>query len=188
MRLIDKHLPYTKDDCIRDTKEHISQVREFMMIVANQIIQRALVHDKSKLESPEVEIFTEYTPKLKSSTYGSDEYKGFLKGMGKALKHHYENNSHHPEHYKKYVCNGCFKEFKQMPNHCNVCMYSQFQEEPDITQMNLLDIIEMFCDWKAATMRHNDGDIRKSIELNQKRFRYSDDLKKIFENTITILE
>lgn len=181
-------MEYSKEDCIRDTKEHISQVREFMMIVVNQLIQRALVHDTSKLESPEVEIFTEYTPKLKHSTYGSEEYKGFLKGMGVALEHHYAHNSHHPEHYKKYVCNGCFKEFNVMPNHCDVCMYSQFQEEADITQMDLLDIVEMFCDWKAATMRHTDGDIVKSIELNKKRFRYSDDLEQIFRNTTRLFD
>lgn len=179
---------YTREDCIRDTKEHISQVREFMMIVSNQLIQRALVHDQSKLESPEVEIFTEYTPKLKHSTYGSDEYKGFLKGMGVALQHHYEHNSHHPEHYKKYVCNGCFKEFKEMPNHCDVCWYRQFQEEPDISQMDLLDIVEMFCDWKAATMRHDNGDIYKSIEYNKNRFKYSDDLASIFRNTVKYFE
>ena len=182
-------MEYTKEDCIRDTKEHISKVREFMMVVVNQLIQRALVHDKSKLESPEVEIFTEYTPKLKHSTYGSDEYKGFLKGMGEALRHHYECNSHHPEHYKKFVCDICFKEYKvAQPNCCEVCLNGTFTEESDITQMDLLDIVEMFCDWKAATMRHTDGDIRKSIEFNKKRFKYSDDLEQIFMNTAKLFD
>lgn len=181
-------MEYTKDDCVRDTKEHIAQVREFMIQFANELLQRSLVHDASKIKSPEVEIFTEYTPKLKDSTYGSDEYKEFLKGMGEGLTHHYEHNSHHPEHYKKYVCNGCFKEFKgSHPNHCDVCMYSQFQEEPDIKQMNLLDIVEMLCDWKAATMRHNDGDISRSIEFNKKRFKTGNELESIFHNTITDL-
>jgi hypothetical protein len=183
-----KHVEYTQEQCKKDTMEHINQVREFMMIVAKHLIDRALIHDQSKLESPEIEIFTEYTPKLKNSTYGSDKYKGFLKGMGEALKHHYAHNSHHPEHYKKYVCNGCFKEFQAMPNHCDVCMYSQFQEESDMKQMNLLDIVEMFCDWKAATMRHADGDIYKSIDHNKGRFKYSDDLAAIFRNTAKLFE
>ena len=51
-----------------------------------------------------------------------------------------------------------------------------------------LDILEMLCDWKAATLRHKDGDIRKSIEINQKRFGYSDELKRIFLNTLSIIE
>ena len=48
--------------------------------------------------------------------------------------------------------------------------------------------IEMICDWKAATLRHNDGDIRRSIEKNQERFGYSDDVKAILLNTIESLE
>lgn len=147
---------YTKEDCIRDTKEHISQVREFMMQFTKELTERALIHDKSKLVSPEVEIFTEYTPKLKGSTYGSDEYRSFLEGMNVALKHHYENNSHHPEHYR----NG-------------------------IQDMNLFDIVEMFCDWHAATMRHDGGNLIKSISFNKNRFKYSHDLKRIFENTVS---
>lgn len=146
---------YTKEDCVRDTKEHIAQVGEFMIMFANELLKRALVHDQSKLESPEVEIFTEYTPKLKHSTYGSEEYKDFLKGMGVALEHHYKNNSHHPEHY-----------------------------ENGIKEMDLVDIVEMVCDWKAATMRHANGDIIKSIEINKQRFNYSDELESIFKNTV----
>jgi hypothetical protein len=107
------------------------------------------------LESPELEIFTEYTPKIKTSTYGSEEYKAFLKEMQFALIHYFANNSHHPEHY-----------------------------ENGIRGMNLFDIIEMFCDWKAATMRHDNGDIRKSIEINKDRFNMSDDLAQIFRNTV----
>lgn len=148
-------MSYTQTDCIRDTKEHISQVREFMLIFAQELIRRALVHDQSKLEAPELDVFTEYTPKLKDSTYGSEEYKTFLAEMQVALKHHYANNSHHPEHYD----NG-------------------------IRGMDLADIVEMMCDWKAATMRHTDGDITKSIEFNKTRFDYSDDLEQIFKNTV----
>lgn len=103
----------------------------------------------------EKEIFDQFTPLLKNSTYGSEEYKKFLTEMKVGLDHHYENNSHHPEHFD----NG-------------------------IQGMSLFDLLEMLCDWKAATMRHADGDIHKSIEINQKRFGYSDELKKIFLNTL----
>lgn len=53
-----------------------------------------------------------------------------------------------------------------------------------ISGMNLIDLIEMLCDWKAATIRHNDGDIRKSIAINQKRFGYSDEMKRFMLNTV----
>lgn len=158
-RRLDYKNTYTAEQCKKDTMDHINQVREFMMICITQLTERARIHDQSKLKSPELEIFTEYTPKLKNSTYGSEEYKDFLKGMGTALQHHYENNSHHPEHF-----------------------------ENGIRGMNLLDVVEMFCDWKAATLRHADGDIYKSIDHNQKRFGYSDDLAEIFRNTAALLE
>lgn len=146
-------------DSTVDTFKHIAVVRGFLMRVVQSIINRAEAHDLSKLESPEKEVFDEYTPKLAESTYGSDEYKEFLKGMGVALQHHYQANSHHPEHYVK-----------------------------GIAGMSLLDLVEMLCDWKAATMRHNNGDILRSVELNQARFGYSDELKQIFLNSIKELD
>ena len=36
--------------------------------------------------------------------------------------------------------------------------------------MNLVDIVEMLVDWKAASLRHNDGNILKSLESNRTRF------------------
>jgi len=144
-----------KEECKKETQEHIDKVNSFMLTISDDIIERAKVHDASKLESPELETFTEFTPKLKQSTYGSKEYGEFLKSMKIALNHHYASNRHHPEHFS----NG-------------------------IKGMNLVDVIEMICDWKASSMRHSDGNIEKSIEMNQERFEYSDDIKQILLNTI----
>lgn len=141
-------------DSREDTKQHIQQVRVFTEIIAEAIIIRGYYHDQSKLQSPEKEIFDEYTPKLATTTYGSEEYKIYLEEMKVALKHHYSKNRHHPEYH---------------PN--------------GIHDMNLVDLIEMLCDWKAATMRHNDGDIMKSIEINQGRFGYDDEIKQLMINT-----
>ena len=74
--------------------------------------------------------------------------------MKPILDHHYKNNRHHPEYHK----NG-------------------------IDDMNLIDLVEMFCDWLAATKRHADGDIMKSIKHNKDRFKMNEQLVKIFENT-----
>lgn len=56
-----------------------------------------------------------------------------------------------------------------------------------ISQMNLLQIIEMLVDWKAASERHEDGNIIKSILHNQKRFKMSDQLTAILINTAQAL-
>ena len=74
--------------------------------------------------------------------------------MKPALDHHYANNRHHPEHF-----------------------------ENGISDMNLIDLIEMICDWKSATARHSDGDIKRSIIINTNRFKLSDQLAKILSNT-----
>lgn len=152
-------MTYTKQDCINDTQEHINQVRKFMNEITTELYQRAIEHDASKLEEPELSIFVEYTPKLASTTYGSDEYKEHLKGMQKGLKHHYEHNSHHPEHW-----------------------------DEGVNDMSLLDIVEMLADWKAATQRHADGDIMKSLEINIKRFGIDEQLAGILRNTIKELK
>ncbi len=141
-------------DSTKDTKEHIGKVQDRMLDVHIRLIMRAVTHDDSKLESPEKEIFDQVTPKLRTLTYGSDEYKAGIAELGEALTHHYAVNSHHPEHY---------------PNGVN--------------GMSLLDAMEMFCDWKAASERHADGDFAKSLEINRKRFGISDQLAEIFENT-----
>ena len=143
-----------KYDSKADTLLHIKRVNQLFTESASELIRRANVHDNSKLESPEKELFDEYTPKLKDCTYGSDEYKEFLKGLKVALDHHYENNSHHPEHY-----------------------------ENGVNGFDLFDLIEMFFDWKAATERHVDGNIMKSIEINKGRFELSEQLCKIMKNT-----
>jgi hypothetical protein len=54
--------------------------------------------------------------------------------------------------------------------------------------MTLLDLIEMLCDWKAASERHNDGDIMRSIIVNKERFAISDQLTGILERTCRELE
>jgi hypothetical protein len=90
-------------DSKTDTLLHIKRVSELLNEASIELIRRANVHDNSKLESPEKEAFDEFTPKLANCTYGSDEYKDFLKGLKVALDHHYKNNSHHPEHYENGV-------------------------------------------------------------------------------------
>lgn len=146
-------------DSTQDTLDHIESVERKLKVFASELIFRATQHDLSKLESPEKELFDEMTPILKTLTYGSEEYKASLEKLKPALQHHYMVNSHHPEHY---------------PN--------------GIKGMDLLDIVEMFCDWMAATERVKNGDIRKSLGINQVRFGIPPELTMIFFNTLKYYE
>jgi hypothetical protein len=139
----------------RETLNHIGQVKENLGIVSFELGRRGDKHDASKLEPPEAELFCAHTHRLRDLTYGSPEYLDNLKDLAPALEHHYKMNPHHPEHWGTLGVKG----------------------------MSLLDLIEMLADWYAVTKRHADGDLRKSIEINHKRFDMSDDLTNLL--TIT---
>jgi len=191
-----------------DTRKHIREVQVGMGRVVADLLRRSDEHDLSKLESPEREAFDEWTPRLAATTYGSDEYRSYLAAMKPALDHHYAHNSHHPEHYR-WRCGVCerrwtdaqWEDAPQGPNdsglrYCPYCCrggmiyecYLADETNKGLCGMSLLDLIEMLMDWWAASKRHNDGDIRRSIEVNQERFRYSDELKRILLNTLPLVE
>ena len=142
-----------------ETYEHILAVQRHLHVVVKLLLNRALRHDHSKVRAPERQIFDAHTPKLWGLTYGSDEYNRVKAMLTPALEHHYATNRHHPEHHRD-----------------------------GVSSMNILDLLEMLCDWMAATARHEDGDIRASIEINQDRFEYSDEFKRLLHNTVDALE
>lgn len=148
----------TAYDSVEDTRQHIAAVQSLLDSVVQKLNDRGRFHDASKLVEPEKASFDQYTPLLRDLTYGSDEYKAALDGLGDALRHHYKANSHHPEHHSA-----------------------------GIYGMSLLDLIEMLADWKAATQRHADGDMCKSLEINNERFAISPQLACVLLNTASEL-
>ena len=138
-----------------ETLKHIQSVRSYLYLMIEELDNRARNHDQSKLESPEAEIFGEYTPELAKTKYGTPEYEALLAKVKPATDNHYAKNRHHPQHW---------------PN--------------GVSDMTLLDLCEMLCDWKAATARNKDGNIRTSIDHNEKRFNMSPQLAQIFHNTV----
>lgn len=186
-----------------DTREHIMNVQRLLSSVITDFVERSVKHDASKLVNPELETFTRVTDRLNGLTYGSDEYKACLKDMGPALKHHYANNSHHPEYWDpipsgekvyEYHCESCANIYILLLSDQSECIYCgqevmniterTFFTESRVTSMTLMDVIEMLLDWKAASLRHADGDIYKSLEINKGRFELSQQLVEIMRNTI----
>ena len=137
----------------------VDVARSFLNDIVFALLRRGMEHDKTKLYEPEVDLFVKYTPELAKCHYGSPEYDTALKGLKPALDHHYGNNRHHPEHFKA-----------------------------GVKDMNLVDIIEMMCDWKAATLRQKDGNLRKSIEINAERFKINPQLVRILENSMDLFD
>lgn len=149
----------TIDECRVETQKHIEKVRKYIRFFTDKLTTRGVNHDASKLESPEIELFAEYTDTLKNLTYDSLEYQKSLEDLKTALDHHYAIYRHHPEHF----VNG-------------------------INDMNLIDLVEMLADWKAASERQKDGNLLQSIEKNTERFNISDQLKQILLNTAKTLD
>lgn len=108
-----------------------------------ELLHRAIVHDLSKFRWVETKGFARTVRKLKSTKYGSDEYRALVKQIAPSISAHYERNSHHPEHYPG-------QGFKGMSEH---------------------DVIEMVADWCAARRRHHDGSFDESLKVNAKRFK-----------------
>lgn len=141
------------------TREHIDKVRNMLMMFCKVLIDRAQNHDQSKLHPPESELFGIMTPKLATCEYNSEEYIKYLGQLKPALDHHYAKNAHHPEHHPK-----------------------------GVNDMTLVDIVEMLVDWKAASLRQYNGNLKKSIEQNRGRFNISDQLTQILMNTAIMFE
>lgn len=142
-----------------ETQAHIANVQAYIKIFVELLTDRGANHDATKLCDPEVKLFTEITHKLAGCTYGSDEYNEFLKQLKPALDHHYAKNRHHPEHFPK-----------------------------GVDDMTLVDLLELFADWKAATLRHDNGNLLKSIEINSKRFNIGEQLTNVFRNTAELID
>ena len=149
----------TNDECRVETQKHIEKVRKYIRFFTDKLTTRGVNHDLAKLEDPEVSLFAEHTEALSKTTYNSEEYKQHLAELKPALDHHYAAYRHHPEHFQ----NG-------------------------INDMNLIDLLEMFADWKAASERQHNGNLLTSIEQNAVRFKMTDQLKQILLNTAKTLD
>lgn len=143
-----------RDEVMRMTAAHIRRVGELMVQASSELARRAVNHDQSKWSSEEWDAFARETPGLRALTYNSPEYKAALARLGPALQQHYARNPHHPEFHRD-----------------------------GVNDMTLLDLLEMLCDWKAATERHDDGSIERSISQNTDRFKISSQLALILWNT-----
>ncbi len=144
-------------DYVKDLVDHKRRVAGYMQVVANELFRRASVHDNSKFSEEEYGAYEEAFPDLQKYAYGSPEFKAALDTIKPAIAHHYAVNDHHPEYF-----------------------------EQGIAQMNLIQLIEMICDWLAASER-SQKDIRVGLEINKKRFAIDNQLHSIIKRTVDSL-
>lgn len=141
-------------DYITDLVDHKNRVAAHMQPMATDLFQRATRHDTSKFAPEECEAYEQAFPELQKHAYGTPEFKAALQTIQPAIQHHYRANDHHPEHFPG-----------------------------GVAQMNLVQIIEMLCDWMAASER-SQTDFLYGLELNRQRFGIGDQLYAVLLNTV----
>lgn len=127
-------MPDIPFDSRPDTWMHIARVRELLTEFTLALLERSVVHDVSKLHYPEKDAFDETRGTLKDMELGSDAYQHHLASLKPVLDHHYQMNSHHPEHYEK-----------------------------GIDGMGLTDLVEMLYDWKASSEKYSDDNLKLTL-------------------------
>ena len=144
-------------DFVKDLVQHKEWVAHYMQMAAHTLFHRACVHDNSKFEPEEFEIYDKAFPDLQKYAYGTPELQAVYERIRPALTHHLKVNRHHPEHF-----------------------------EYGINDMTLIDVLEMVCDWMAASKRSQTG-IAKGLEINKERYGIDEQLFMIVRNTVDVL-
>jgi hypothetical protein len=139
-----------------DLQDHKTKVSRYLSKLSTVLLDRGYRHDDSKLTSPEYDMYRDITSELQQYEYNSPEYKNISnsRAFKDAWMHHAQENSHHPDHY---------------PN--------------GVSDMDLVDIMEMLCDWYSASQRHENASWRDGFNSNCEQFNIDDQLKSILWNT-----
>ena len=143
----------TKSSMLR-IQNHISSVRRRVTLVCAALMNRAITHDNSKYSEKELNAHISMADEMDGIKYGTDAYYAIKRKYESLSAEHFANNRHHPEHH---------------PN--------------GIDDMNLVDVIEMLCDWLTGS--ENTGTpVERSLEINEERYNVSPQLMKLLRNTI----
>lgn len=136
-------------------KAHINMVQDVLNeSIIPDLYCRALNHDSSRLISPEKEQNDILMGRLDLLPEDSEEAEEVKKEIEEGpMSHHYMLSPHHPEHYGS-----------------------------DVSQMSLMDIVEMFADWVAESREYG-TDFLDDLKKYQEKYKYSDELNLILENT-----
>jgi len=135
-------------------QSHINRVQKRMSTIIGLMQYRMSNHDKSKLEEPEISLWRKMDEEPRYP-YGSKEYKDKLKRFKKVFDYHYASNRHHPEHFSY-----------------------------GIIDMNLVDLLEMLCDWISYKDHIRVSEAFEMIEIQSKRFGFSYEITNLLNNTL----
>lgn len=145
-------------EVLLDVIRHVSEVRENLQEIVGDLERRGIAHDRTKFDDPEFSTFVATRPEFKKANYGTPEYEAVCKAAKVGVDHHYKHNRHHTAHH---------------PN--------------GIRDMNLMDLLEMLADWKAAARRSPDLTFHGSLPRAFKKYKIDKTLQELFINTVDYL-
>lgn len=139
----------------KDVHAHKQLVGQSLRDIALDLVVRSNMHDQSKFDPEEREVYERVTPEFAGVTYGTPEYEAVKAKLGPALDHHYRYNDHHPEHF-----------------------------ENGIAQMDLAQLTEMVADWYAAMRRDPNAHLIESMEKLRDKYKVEPQLYNVILNTV----
>ena len=145
-------------EVLMDTIMHVKEVQNNLRDMIGNLEKRGIIHDLSKFQEPEFSVFCSTRPEFVKVNYGTPEYKAVCEKAKKGVDHHYENNRHHTAFH-----------------------------ENGIKDMNLLDVLEMLADWKAANRRSPDLNFKDSLPRCFEKYKMDKTLQNLIINTINHL-
>lgn len=136
---------------------HINRVRKWMSAFIAALENRSATHDQSKLEENEILGWIQMDQEPRYD-YGTLEYTSKKERYSWLFDKHYAANRHHPEYFE---------------------IHKNKEAE-----MDLIDLIEMICDWVSYKDDIRYTEASKLVEVQCDRFGFSEELKQLMINTI----
>ena len=137
------------------TLKHKELIAKYMAKFSAEVTFRAAIHDDSKFRRDEFEAYAECADEFDQHPFNSQEERALREKLYPAMSLHKQRNRHHPEHF-----------------------------ENGMTGMNLIDLLEMLCDWKSASERTPGDSIRTALPILKEKYNISPQLMNVLTNTI----
>lgn len=145
-----------KDEkCARLITAHKESIAKYLAKFCAEISFRSSIHDDSKFRKDEFEVYSDNVEEFNKYSWDSPEERRLREKLTPAGVIHRKRNRHHPEYF-----------------------------ENGIDGMNLIDLLEMLCDWRSAAERGPGDSIRKNLPTLQEKYNISPQLLKLLENTL----
>ena len=134
---------------------HRYDVGKSLSVLIKALIDRASEHDLDKFHPEVVDKHCEMFEDFQKTKpdYGTPGYDEVKDRFEDIIKRHYQASRHHPEHFER-----------------------------GIDGMNLVDMMEMVCDWVAATPK--DQDVFDAVGLNCSKYGIDEQLMVLIVRTI----